>query len=334
MSQDTLNYQLYRSNVTDSAVQFTGLPGPQYHFFSLATDNTGNREQLKQSPDTSIILFNSAPVITFNNDTVSTLSVAGCGADSLTQCIVVTDAEHNPVHYTITQPPLYGQASFTYDATGVCLKYIADSASSGTDSLLLSACDPSNKCDSAWFVYYINLSLVWYADADSDGYGTPGNISTDCEQPAGYVSNNDDCNDTDATVHFNIPEVCSNGIDDNCNGEIDEGCGGVVLNVRMFIEGYYQFSNQMMPVLFNSGIYNNNSLCDFITVELHDSLSPHSLIVSQQAIVNKDGYAVVHLPTEINGEFYYIVVRSRNAIETWSKVPVIFSLNTTFDFTE
>ena len=65
----------------------------------------------------------------------------------------------------------------------------------------------------------INAS-VWYIDVDGDNYGDPLTSLVSCTQPMGYVSDNNDCDDTDPAVNPGALEVC-NGIDDNCNGFID-----------------------------------------------------------------------------------------------------------------
>jgi len=82
-------------------------------------------------------------------------------------------------------------------------------------------------CGSAFIVsntvIVTDLPLVtFYADSDEDGYGDANVVIQDCSQPTGCVSNNDDCNDADMSIHPGASEIC-NLIDDNCNGTIDEG---------------------------------------------------------------------------------------------------------------
>jgi hypothetical protein len=52
---------------------------------------------------------------------------------------------------------------------------------------------------------------VFFEDADNDGYGDPNSTATGCTIPSGFVSNNDDCDDTDPNLYPNAP-----GFDENC----------------------------------------------------------------------------------------------------------------------
>lgn len=65
--------------------------------------------------------------------------------------------------------------------------------------------------------------FTYFLDADNDNFGDV-NFSLDTcltIPPKGYVSNSDDCIDSDILINPNSSEVCD-GIDNDCNGEIDE----------------------------------------------------------------------------------------------------------------
>ena len=66
----------------------------------------------------------------------------------------------------------------------------------------------------------ISVFPVWFEDIDEDGYGSPNNFMMICTQPAGYVSNDLDCNDLDFFISPDEEEVCD-GADNNCDGDID-----------------------------------------------------------------------------------------------------------------
>jgi hypothetical protein len=66
------------------------------------------------------------------------------------------------------------------------------------------------------------LKNTYYRDADGDGYGNPFMTKEECTAPIGYVVNNTDCNDSNASINPGAAELC-NGVDDNCNGLVDEG---------------------------------------------------------------------------------------------------------------
>jgi hypothetical protein len=63
--------------------------------------------------------------------------------------------------------------------------------------------------------------IVYYVDADGDGYGGTQTV-TSCEPtpPAGAVDNADDCGDDDDARFPGAPERC-NGLDDDCDGSIE-----------------------------------------------------------------------------------------------------------------
>lgn len=63
--------------------------------------------------------------------------------------------------------------------------------------------------------------LTYYRDADGDSYGTGLATKTACKQPAGYVLNGEDCNDSNAAVHPGAEDVPGNNVDDNCDTCVD-----------------------------------------------------------------------------------------------------------------
>jgi hypothetical protein len=75
-----------------------------------------------------------------------------------------------------------------------------------------------NDCDGI-----IDEKFTVYSDLDGDLFGDPASSIQTCYPiPAGYVTNNLDCNDSDPFVNPMILFEACDGIDNNCNGEIDE----------------------------------------------------------------------------------------------------------------
>lgn len=102
----------------------------------------------------------------------------------------------------------------------------------------------------------VNGQIIWYADADEDGYGNPDYAQTSCDQPSGYVSNNNDCDDTNQNVHPGVEETC-NDLDDDCDGLTDEGCLNPLIvdagTCQVVYYGYQPLSCTMLNTMVSGG---------------------------------------------------------------------------------
>jgi hypothetical protein len=105
------------------------------------------------------------------------------------------------------------------------------------------------------------------------------------------------------------------------------------LDVKMFIQGFYTGGGTMTPVLFNNGLSTDPTDVDSVTIELHDAASPFATAASAIGLLKTDGHVQLQFSGSLIGNSYYIVVKHRNSIETWSASPVLMGATTTFDFT-
>ncbi|MBM4365015.1 MAG: FG-GAP repeat protein [Deltaproteobacteria bacterium] len=85
------------------------------------------------------------------------------------------------------------------------------------------ACDgDDNDCDGSTDEAGATGESTWYADADSDGYGSAASTRTACDAPSGYVANATDCDDASASTSPAGTEVCdSAGADEDCDGLVN-----------------------------------------------------------------------------------------------------------------
>ena len=108
------------------------------------------------------------------------------------------------------------------------------------------------------------------------------------------------------------------------------------INLKLFVQGYYEGSGSMASVQNNQDFPDyslpQNTNVEMITVELHDATTI-ALVASTTAMLHTDGTAVCTFPTAPSGSFY-IAVKTRNTVQTWSKFPQTVGLTPlTYDFT-
>ena len=66
------------------------------------------------------------------------------------------------------------------------------------------------------------VESTFYLDSDGDGYGDASSTDDACSAPSGYVSDDSDCDDSDASSNPGATEICD-GADNDCDGSVDEG---------------------------------------------------------------------------------------------------------------
>lgn len=106
------------------------------------------------------------------------------------------------------------------------------------------------------------------------------------------------------------------------------------LNLTAFLEGFYYDINTMRANIFDLGISSDPTETDTVTVNLwaQANLSNPNPDFSVPAVIHTNGNATMQFPLSVTGNAYYIAVKHRNHLETWSKLPVLFSSTTNYDF--
>lgn len=128
-----------------------------------------------------------------------------------------------------------------------------------------------------------------------------------------------------------VCEVTANGYTVGSNEIEISSCAPTPLHGRVFIQGYYSQAGTMIPVLQNEGQSNNPLLTDSITVELHEDQYPYTLIESHVTLLQTNGLFTCNFyssPTH-----YYVALKHRNCLETWSAMPVVLDSTILVDFT-
>ena len=134
------------------------------------------------------------------------------------------DAGAAVVSFEITEPDLDGDGYVDVELGG-------DDCNDGDAAIHPDAderCDGvDNDCDGEIDEEGAVDADLWFADADADGFGDDGEVSTGCTQPTGSVEEGGDCDDDDPAVNPDAGELCD-GVDNDCDGAVDENDAGDV----------------------------------------------------------------------------------------------------------
>ncbi len=174
-----------------------------------------------------------------------------------------------------------------------------------------------------------NVTLQWNSPAHATGGFDPDCVAMTLWNGSSWQPLTNGPANTVGSDH----SVTANGIESFGDFSIiNYGCSTVLNLEGTFIGGYMVGVNEMNTVLMNSGVLGATATqCDSIIVALHDDASPYTELYRDTCVLNTDGTSDCSFPAAAAGSSYYVAIKGRNIIETWSSVPVVFTFTTGFD---
>jgi hypothetical protein len=96
------------------------------------------------------------------------------------------------------------------------------------------------------------------------------------------------------------------------------------LNVNFIIQGLYNGAT-MNKAQDENGDHFSGTIADRVSIDLHSNTPPYGIVATLDNIdLNTNGTSTTLVPSTHNGS-YYLALRHRNSMETWSANPVSFS---------
>jgi hypothetical protein len=156
---------------------------------------------------------------------------------------------------------------------------------------------------------------------------------TICNYQAPYLWNGTNYNTTGIYTKYFTNSV---GCDSAATLNLTINSCSITLNLKLFLEGFYIGLGKMQSTLSDLGIASTLNETDTIGVWLWSPLNLDNPNPDFQfkGILHSDGTISLNIPSTYNGNSYYIIIKHRNSIETWSALPVAFSSGEiNYDFT-
>ncbi|MHC1776292.1 MAG: hypothetical protein AB9834_12875 [Lentimicrobium sp.] len=123
---------------------------------------------------------------------------------------------------------------------------------------------------------------------------------------------------------------------------IDQQFYSLGLDLKLYLQGFYEPGTGEMRMTQNE--WGNNfegDVVDTVTIEIRESLSPYRLMLVFHSVeLHTDGTCRVEdsgidplNPPQANNTSYYIAIKHRNSVETWSQA-VQLNSNSAYDYTD
>jgi hypothetical protein len=110
------------------------------------------------------------------------------------------------------------------------------------------------------------------------------------------------------------------------------GAATAYLDITAYFQGLYLGGSAMTSTINNFDNTLPATVADTIVVELHESSGTFDSVYAWRGTIGTIGIANVDVPGVLVGDSFYIVLKHRNSIETWSSSPVTISAFCAYDF--
>lgn len=283
--------------------------------YTFTSTGAGDYVTISDATGTTTLAYGPSPISWYSSAASQVRFYSqnsGCTAEQLSRTRSIICTSVNPVVFTPAAGLFTDAAGTTaYDGvtpvTSIYAKPIA------TATYTATATNGFGCSISSDVTVTVTPASTWYQDLDGDGFGNPAVTQLACVQPVGYVADNTDC---DGDTNNNPSNTCDS-----------------VVNLKLFIEGYYDGSSTMKPVKNNQDFVSPTTDVADITVELYDA-GTFALVATTTAVLKTDGTAVCTFATAPSGSFY-LTVKGGNFIQTWTASPVtVGSTPLTYDFSD
>lgn len=248
--------------------------------------------------------------------------------------VLLTTYTNNITEWTVEQVWLPGKSNDYYIGFegnarygyGVCIDDVMVTGTPVTLSVF-----PANQQveDAAGSVeYFIETNAEWTALSNQTWCSVTPIGSGDGVITAVYDANTSE-SERIAEITVSVP-----GIGPAVVTLTQEGLQEKLLNLTLYIEGLFNGSG-MNKTQNENGDQFPDDIADEIVVVLHHADAPYSVAAGPYTVgVHTNGTVQLSIPASFDAG-YYVVIRHRNSIETWSNAPVSFSGSTvTCDFTD
>jgi hypothetical protein len=208
--------------------------------------------------------------------------------------------------------------------------YIDEVSVTGTFVPMLTV-TPSNQevnSTAGTAVYTVETNSEWTALSDQSWCVVTPSGNGNGTITADYGEN------SSASTRFAFITVTVAGLNPVIVSLSQEGVQERLLNLTLYIEGLFNGSG-MNKTQNENGDQFPDDIADEIVVELHQGDAPYALASGPYIVgLHTEGAAQLSIPASFDAG-YYIVIRHRNSVETWSNAPVSFSGSTvSYNFTD